>query len=77
MAKLAVSMPDSVLADVEEARKISGESRSEFLRRAAEMVIRQDLERQWDEKYERGYREMPETIEDTLYSEEAQVEPNR
>lgn len=64
MAKFAVSMPDSVLAEVEKARKQSGESRSEFLRRAAETVIREDQERDWDRQYIEGYRRMPETEED-------------
>ena len=70
MAKIAISMPDSTLKAVEEARRRTGETRSEFLRRAAEAMMREDQLRQRIERYVEGYRRMPETLEDTLYSEE-------
>ena len=70
MAKIAISLPDSTLEAVEKARKKTGESRSSFLRRAAESMIRREQEREWDRRYVEAYRRMPETVEDTLYSEE-------
>ena len=70
MAKVAISLPDSTLKAIEDARRKTGETRSEFLRRAAEAVMRDDHRRDLIARYIEGYRRMPEALEDTLYSEE-------
>ncbi len=64
MAKIAISLPDDVLQAVEEERKSSGESRSEFFRRAAKALLKQKQREERDREYIRGYREMPETDEE-------------
>ena len=62
-AKIAISLPEVVLAAVEEERKDSGESRSEFFRRAAEILLRRRREEEMNRQYMRAYQHMPETQE--------------
>ena len=62
MAKVAISLPDSLLAAIEQLRRKTGETRSEFLRRAARSAMDRELERQWDEEYEEAYRKFPEDL---------------
>ena len=64
MAKIAISLPDDVLQAVEKERKSSGESRSEFFRRAVRALLKQKLREERDQEYIRAYREMPETDEE-------------
>ena len=61
MSKIAISLPQDVLEAIEDARRASGESRSQFLRRAVEAYLRRQKERELDEQYIRGYVEKPET----------------
>jgi metal-responsive CopG/Arc/MetJ family transcriptional regulator len=70
MSKIAISLPEEVLRAIESARKASGESRSQFLRRAVEAYLRRQKERDLDEQYIRGYVEQPETPQEAggLYS---------
>ena len=63
-AKIAISLPEEVLAAVEQARKGSGESRSEFFRRAAEVLLCRLREQELNEQYARAYQQMPETEEE-------------
>ena len=63
-AKIAISLPEEVLAAVEQARKENGESRSEFFRRAAEMLLRRQREQEMNELYIRAYEQTPETEEE-------------
>ncbi len=63
-SKVAISMPASVLADIERSRKSTGETRSAFFRRAAEIEIARERERQQVKRYVEGYRRFPETDED-------------
>jgi len=64
VAKIAISLPEEVLAAVEQQRKDSGESRSEFFRRAAEMLLRRQREQEMSDRYVEAYRRMPETEEE-------------
>ena len=64
MAKVAISLPDSILAEIEAAREVTGESRSEFLRRAAELVLTRERERVLVKQYMDAYRRMPESAEE-------------
>lgn len=61
-AKVAISLPEDVLKAVEEERKVRGESRSEFFRRAAERLLKQERESSAIKNYIHGYREMPESV---------------
>jgi metal-responsive CopG/Arc/MetJ family transcriptional regulator len=63
-AKIAISLPEEVLAAVEQARKDNGESRSEFFRRAAETLLRRQREQKMNELYIRAYQQTPETKEE-------------
>ncbi|MDO8672087.1 MAG: ribbon-helix-helix protein, CopG family [Dehalococcoidia bacterium] len=62
--KIAISLPVEVLTAVEEEREISGESRSEFFRRAAEALLRLRREHEMREQYKRAYELMPDTKEE-------------
>jgi len=63
-AKVAISLPEEVLEAVEREREESGESRSEFFRRAVEALLRHRREREMSEQYARAYQRMPETKEE-------------
>jgi metal-responsive CopG/Arc/MetJ family transcriptional regulator len=60
-AKIAISLPENTLEAVEKERKISGESRSEFFRRAVEKLLKQEQEAKTVESYVEGYRAIPES----------------
>jgi len=62
--KIAISLPAEVLSAVEREREDSGESRSQFFRRAVEMLLRHKRERELSEQYLHAYQEMPETKEE-------------
>jgi len=60
-AKIAISLPENTLEAVEKERKISGESRSEFFRRAVEKLLKQEQEAKTVESDVEGYRAIPES----------------
>ena len=60
-AKIAISLPEEVLDAVERERGESGESRSEFFRRAVEMLLRRRRGQEMSQQYVRAYQRMPET----------------
>lgn len=64
VTKIAISLPEEVLSAVEREREGSGESRSQFFRRAAEMALRQKQDQIMSERYVQAYREIPETSEE-------------
>jgi len=64
IAKIAISLPEEVLVSVEQERKNSGESRSEFFRRAVEALLRRQQEQKMSEQYIRAYQQIPETEEE-------------
>jgi metal-responsive CopG/Arc/MetJ family transcriptional regulator len=59
--KIAISLPENTLNEVEKERKVSGESRSEFFRRAVESLLKKERESKEVALYIKGYRAMPET----------------
>lgn len=62
--KIAISLPEGVLATVEQERRQSGESRSQFFRRAVETLLRHQREEEMSEQYMRAYQRIPETNEE-------------
>ena len=64
IAKIAISLPEEVLVSVEQERKNSGESRSQFFRRAVEALLRRQQEQKMSEQYIRAYQQIPETEEE-------------
>ena len=71
MAKIAISLPDEVLREIEAERQANGETRSGFVRRAVAAFLKQRREREWDQEYIRAYQEMPETEEEMGWVEAA------
>jgi metal-responsive CopG/Arc/MetJ family transcriptional regulator len=63
-AKVAISLPEHVLAAVEMERRAKGESRSEFFRRAVEARLKQEQESSAIKDYMRGYQQYPESAEE-------------
>ena len=61
ITKIAISLPEDMLNAVEEKREESGESRSQFFRRAVEALLKQHRERDQIERYIRAYSKNPET----------------
>ena len=59
-AKISISVPGDLLRDVERMRSESRETRSDFFRRAAESLLREDREREAVERYVQGYLANPE-----------------
>jgi metal-responsive CopG/Arc/MetJ family transcriptional regulator len=64
VAKIAISLPDDVLEDIERERTVTGESRSEFLRRAVRTLLHHLREQEAVERYVKGYQEQPDTEEE-------------
>lgn len=62
--KVAISLPERVLEAIEKERKASGESRSEFFRRAVERLLKEEREAGEIEKYIQGYKAMPESAKE-------------
>jgi metal-responsive CopG/Arc/MetJ family transcriptional regulator len=62
--KIAISLPEDVLDAVERERDHSGESRSQFFRRAVETLLRRQQEQELSEQYIRAYQQTPETPEE-------------
>ena len=59
--KVAISLPEHLLKAIEKERKARGESRSEFLRRAVEKLLKQEQESKAIDTYIQGYRVIPES----------------
>lgn len=62
--KVAISLPEHVLEAIEKERRARGESRSEFFRRAAEKLLKDEQESKAIETYIRGYCVMPESAKE-------------
>jgi metal-responsive CopG/Arc/MetJ family transcriptional regulator len=69
VAKISISMPDELLRQVERVRSHSRETRSDFFRRAAETVIRQEEEKEAVERYVQSYIDQPEAEEEIAWAE--------
>lgn len=64
IAKVAISLPEDVLEAVEKERKVKGESRSRFFRRAIERLLKEERESSAVHDYVRGYQEIPESADE-------------
>ena len=71
LAKITISLPDDYLKAIETERQATRESRSEFLRRAVQTLLRKERERVDIERYVRGYMRDPETAEELGWVEDA------
>ena len=64
VSKIAISLPEDVLAAVEAQRQVKGETRSAFFRRAVETRLKQEQESSAIGDYVRGYRQSPDLPEE-------------
>jgi metal-responsive CopG/Arc/MetJ family transcriptional regulator len=60
---VTISLPEELLDRIDRARRESGSSRSEYMRRAAVGVLNSTVESDVA-RYVRGYRDRPETSEE-------------
>ena len=63
-AKVSISLPHCTLERVDRERQASGESRSEFFRRAVDAQLHQEKQRKAIDRYVAGYAAEPETAYD-------------
>ena len=70
-SKVAISLPEEVLKAIEREREESGESRSQFFRRAVETLLRYQREQELSQQYRRAYQEIPETKEEVTAARHA------
>jgi metal-responsive CopG/Arc/MetJ family transcriptional regulator len=70
-AKIAISLPANELAAVEKERQGSGETRSEFFRRAAGQLLKSRREQEQVARYIRAYEAMPETEDEVAAARRA------
>ena len=70
-AKIAISLPEELLEEIERESGASGVTRSEYLRRAVEAFLRREREREAIEQYIQGYLQHPETQEELGWVEAA------
>jgi len=68
-AKVAISLPEDLLTEIETQREASRETRSEFFRRAVEAFLRRERQREDIAQYIRGYQRYPETLEEAAVAE--------
>jgi len=65
-AKVAVSLPQSILKAVEKERKNRGENRSEFFRRAVLNLLKDERRSKKIESYIQGYSTQPESTQEVI-----------
>lgn len=70
-AKVAISLPGDVLEAVETERKVKGESRSQFFRRAIERLLKQERDSSAVKDYVRGYQQIPESTDEVEAAHQA------
>lgn len=73
VSKIAISLPEQMLEDIEKERAIRHESRSQFFLRAAEALLRSRREEELDEQYARGYMQQPETEQEIEAADRAAI----
>jgi metal-responsive CopG/Arc/MetJ family transcriptional regulator len=64
VAKVAISLPDELLAAVDEECRLRGTSRSQYFRTAVELQLRNGGDASPIETYIRGYTDHPESPEE-------------
>ncbi len=69
MAKIAISLPDDVLQEIESERLAAGETRSEYFRRAVRAYFQNKRQKRAIEKYIQGYLKYPETEDEISLAE--------
>lgn len=67
--KIAISIPEALAKKVESLRRLTGESRSAFISRAIERVLREREQKSRVALYQEGYRKHPESREEIAFAE--------
>ena len=72
--KIAISLPTKLAKQIETLRKVTGETRSGFIRRAIEGHLRQLENASRVAEYVEGYGRRPETAEEIEAAEAAAID---
>lgn len=62
--KLVITVPRELLEAVDQARRLRGETRSEFFQVSVQEFLRNERERESIQRYVRGYEEFPQSGEE-------------
>lgn len=73
VTKITISLPTPLFRQMERLRRVSGESRSAFIRRAIELSLKSREQRQLVARYLEGYRRQPETEKEVAAAAAAAV----
>ena len=73
-AKVAVSLPETILKAVEKERKAKGENRSEFFRRAVVNLLKEEQRTKEVQIYIQGYHTSPESAQEIKVGHQAGVD---
>ena len=63
-AKITISLREELLQDIEREHRVTGESRSEFFRRAVQALLRRERQQEAIEQYVQAYLQHPENQEE-------------
>ncbi len=72
-AKVAVSIPSSLFEAVEEKRRSAGQSRSQFVQRALEVLLERIAVQEAERQYVEGYIQQVETEEEVAAVHESSL----
>lgn len=75
VAKIAISLPERLLNDIDGECESTGETRSEFFRRAVHVLLRGQRQRQAISQYIRGYTQHPEGAEEIGLAQATSARP--
>jgi metal-responsive CopG/Arc/MetJ family transcriptional regulator len=70
-AKIAVTIPEDLLAEVERLRRRTRETRSAVVQRALRVVVHEEEERERSRAYQDAYRKYPESDDEIAAAERA------
>ena len=74
VAKVAVSLPGDLIAEVDRERRATQKTRSAYFREVLERHLRESSRTALTDAYVRGYRDRPETADEIAEAEATSVE---
>ncbi len=69
VAKISISIPQALLAQIEQERAATGQTRSEFFAKVIKLHLKERQEQELDAAYIKAYQECPETEEELAWTE--------
>ena len=69
VAKISISIPQALLAQIEKELEATGQTRSKFFAKVIELHLKEKREQELDAAYIKAYQECPETEEELAWTE--------